>query len=607
MAAAFVGLALVLCWPVLASGARWGFWDWDVFEALVEAGRRTLLEFHQLPGWNPWVRGGEPLLSHPLQPLASPAFGVIVALGTIPGIKLWICVRTFAALWGSWRLGVRLGFGTLGAVTVAVVFGMASTLALRVAHGHWNLQAVAWLPLLAASGLGALDPGAWRARVCAAGLLALLFLEGGPYVYTMGALVLAALCAVRLAQRRWSAAAALVAIVALSTGLSAVKLGPVFEAYGGGARDRKYGTEGRVTADFYQAKFQQPAGRILWQALLERDQLLERGERETPFYINVGAYIGWLGLAAVAAGAVFGGTVGRIALLLSLPFLWIVLASAAPLNLWGLLHELPIWRSMTIPSKFTACYLLGFAVAAGAGIDALERRFGERRGARAALAAFVALLAVDLGSVSRPVYRLAFPVDPIAVEPGPFHQVARSPFTDAYVRATEHAGPLPTRPLRPVHSLSSDLPGVRANLGTLDTYSGQPFPGFARPDAGDSLTLTQEGGEPRLVDWSPNALRIEVSPGGGRLVINHDFDPGWRADADGAAIPVHAVRGLLAVDPPPDARVVTLRWRSTSARGGAAVTLASLAVCGLLWRRERRGSTAAQAAPDAQQPRDDGA
>ncbi len=612
IAAALAVLALAECWPVVTSGDHWGFWDWDVFEALVEAGRRTLLDHAQLPGWNPWVRGGEPLIAHPLQPLASPAFGLMLALGTIPGIKLWIVVRAFAALWGSYRLGLRLGFETLGAVTVAIVFGLASTYALRVGHGHWNLQAAAWLPLVCLAGLAAFEAGAWRARVTAAALLALLFLEGGPYVYTMGALLLASLSLVHLVRRRWRAAGALAVVIALSVGLAAVKMGPVFEAYGGGARDKKYGTEGRVTADFYQVKFQQTAGRILWQALLDRDQILDPDERETPFYINVGAYIGWFGLAAVVTGAAFGGVVGRVSLLLSLPFVWLVLASAAPLNLWGLLHELPIWRSMTIPSKFSACYLLGFAVAAGAGIDALTRRFGEKPAARAALGAFLALLAGDLLWVSRPIFRHAFPLEPIAVESGSFHQVATSPFTDAYIRATQAAGPLPTRPLKLVHSLSSDLPCVLANIGTLDTYTGQPFGAFARPDAGDTLTLEQRDGNPgmppRLLYWSPNELRVEVDPQrGGLLVINHDFHSGWRAEADGVEIQVLADHGRLAVALPEAAREITLRWRSMSARIGAALGLASLFVCVWLWRRDVPAeSRAAKGAGDAQQVRNDG-
>ena len=32
-------LAVVVCLPVIQSGTRWGFWDWDIFEAAIEVAR----------------------------------------------------------------------------------------------------------------------------------------------------------------------------------------------------------------------------------------------------------------------------------------------------------------------------------------------------------------------------------------------------------------------------------------------------------------------------------------------------------------------------------------------------------------------------------------
>jgi hypothetical protein len=344
LALAFAALALLECWPVVASGDRWGFWDWDVFQTLFEAGRTSVLRYGQLPGWNPWVRGGEALDAHPLQPLASPAFLAVLALGTIPAIKLWVVLRAFAALYGSYMLGRRLGLTQLGAVTGAVVFGLASTYALRVGHGHWNLQAAAYLPLLAHATLGAVEPHAWRDRVLATVWLAIMFLEGGPYAYAMGGLVVVVMGAALLARSGRRVLPVLACVVALSLSLSAVKLAPVFSAYGGGARQVVYKTEAGATSDFYQTSFRTTAGGILRQGLVERNQAGQTGKRFMPFSINVGAYVGWLGLACIASGAVFGGAIGRVALLLSLPFIWIVLGSTVPVNLWALLHELPIWR-----------------------------------------------------------------------------------------------------------------------------------------------------------------------------------------------------------------------------------------------------------------------
>lgn len=604
MAAAFAALALLECWPVVASGDRWGFWDWDIFQTLLEAGRISILRYGQLPGWNPWVGGGEALDAHPLQPLASPAFLAVLALGTIPAIKLWVVLRAFAALYGGYLLGRRLGFTRLGAITGAAVFGLASTYALRVGHGHWNLQAAAYLPLLAHATLGAVEPNAWRDRILATAWLAIMFLEGGPYAYAMGLLVVVVMGAALLARSGWRALAVLTCVGALSLALSAVKLAPAFSIYGGGELDNVYGTELGATGDFYRAPFKTTAGGILWQGLLERDQAGHPDKDFMPFYINVGAYIGWLGLAAVASGAVFGGAIGRVALLLSLPFIWIVLGSTAPVNLWALLHELPIWRSMTLPSKFTACYLLGFAVAAGAGIDGLERRFATSPRRLLALGSAVVLLALDLLWVSRPIFAYAFPIEPIPVEAGTFHQVYSSPFRKQVRLPAESYGRLPTRPRFKTRTSSLNLAGVRANLGTLHTYTGHLYPVRALPDEDDTLGLEQvraaDGRPPRLVRWSPNELRVEVDPErGGRLVVNQNFQRGWSASGDGQPLEVGPHEGRLAAELVPGVRRVVFRYRSLAARIGAGVSTISLLLLVLAWLRLVRTRPSEGDAPQA--------
>jgi hypothetical protein len=155
----------------------------------------------------------------------------------------------------------------------------------------------------------------------------------------------------------------------------------------------------------------------------------------------------------------------------------------------------------------------------------------------------VLLLAIDLVWVSRPIFVYAFPIESLSVEGGPFHQVFSSPFRWKMRLAEGREWRLPTRPKLMLYTLTSDLAGVRANLGTLDTYTGQLFPVHALPDEGDTLGLEQvravDGRTPRLVYWSPNELRIEIDPGrGGQLVVNQNFERGWSASGDGEPLEV---------------------------------------------------------------------
>lgn len=595
VAIGLLGLAIVACWPVIASGPRLGFWDWDLFEALLEAARKSVREYGQWPGWNPYLRGGESFAPHPLQTLTSPSFLVVLAMGTLPGIKTWVVVRQLVALLGAYSLGRRLAFSRTGAIAVAVAFGLASCYAQRVAHGHWNLQALAYLPLCVALGMRAVRPGQWRSRAGAAVVLALTFLDGGPYVFASGVIGLGVCAVVEIARsRNRSAIGATALMVALALAISGAKLVPVVSVFEHAGAAVPYGPG--VMLDFYDSEFAPSAGEILYAAWLDRDQA-SRPDRFASFFPNVGAYLGPLGLLLVVVGLALS-RVGRIAGLIAVPLIWICLGQAAPINLWALLHQLPVIDAMRVPAKFTPCTLLAAAVVIGAGVDALVERWRTRRVLRWAPAVAVALFAIDLLSVSRPVFAHAFPTDPIPVASGTFHQRAFTPYAARLYRQTHGSLALHPGSVRPRHAITANYPAVVANFGVLHTLSGNrnDTPAAARPDTGGVLTLEHtadaRGMQPELIEWTPNRLRIRVDPArGGRLVVNANFDHGWHAESD---------HHPLVVSPDPSGRLsvalvsgqseVVFRYHSSPARWGALVSvlgLGGLAVC------YSRGSSAA--------------
>src|SRR3989344_1624373 len=70
-----------------------GIQNWDLWTFYNEAARKSIIEFHQLPLWNPYYCGGNILLSHPESQVFSPTFLLILLLGTIPGIKVAILLH----------------------------------------------------------------------------------------------------------------------------------------------------------------------------------------------------------------------------------------------------------------------------------------------------------------------------------------------------------------------------------------------------------------------------------------------------------------------------------------------------------------------------------
>ena len=62
----WLALALIIISPTLAHAGEFASsYDWKLFQTWLEAGRRTVLWYHQFPLWNPWTCGGQVYLANP--------------------------------------------------------------------------------------------------------------------------------------------------------------------------------------------------------------------------------------------------------------------------------------------------------------------------------------------------------------------------------------------------------------------------------------------------------------------------------------------------------------------------------------------------------------
>lgn len=99
-----LGLALALAYPILNHLELWGKGDWDQHMFYLEVPRVTLLDYGQLPLWNPYYCGGSVMLANPQSRMCSPSYVLVLLLGTEAGIKLTIILNLALGLWGAWRL-----------------------------------------------------------------------------------------------------------------------------------------------------------------------------------------------------------------------------------------------------------------------------------------------------------------------------------------------------------------------------------------------------------------------------------------------------------------------------------------------------------------------
>jgi hypothetical protein len=218
-------------------------------------------------------------------------------------------------------------------------------------------------------------------------------------------------------------------------------------------------------------------------------------------------------------------------------------------SFFGLLHELPIFRSLRVPSRYFYPATVFLALLAATGLTAIGRT--RLRFLQIAIVAFVAL---DVLYANGPrLQQGAGPSVPLAPASRSFHQEARADYRE-----------LPFFPQR--------------GIGSPICYGGFDWPVSRALWSGDVPQQRIDppaAGEAKLVRWSPSELRFRTAlTAPARLVVNQNFDPGWRASQG----TIRSLAGLLAVDLGAGGHEVTLTHRPEGLAAGLALTLLGVAL-----------------------------
>lgn len=185
------------------------------------------------PTWNPWLHGGQPVLSNPNYAAFYPPTWLGSLVAPAYALSLLAAGHMALAFAGAWRLGRRLTGGTGGAALVAIGFSGCGAF-LSLLNSFPAYCGLAWLPWILDAACGLLEkavPGrlaiaSWLPRAFLLGLLvALQFLCGEPVLTIATGVALLAL-ALTAAGRRGAAFAQLAAAALISALLAAVQLVP---------------------------------------------------------------------------------------------------------------------------------------------------------------------------------------------------------------------------------------------------------------------------------------------------------------------------------------------------------------------------------------------
>lgn len=151
--------------------------------------------------WNPWLHGGQPILSNPSYAAFYPPSWLVLAVSPAYALSLLAVFHAAVAFAGAWFLARRLGAGR-GAAALAALGYTGSGALLSLLSAFTLFCSMAWFPWVLAWGDAALERRAWLApALLAGGALALQLLNGEPATVVLSGLGLLCLASARLVRR----------------------------------------------------------------------------------------------------------------------------------------------------------------------------------------------------------------------------------------------------------------------------------------------------------------------------------------------------------------------------------------------------------------------
>ncbi len=531
--------------------------DWSVFQLHLEVARRSVLEYGQIPFWNPYLCGGTTLIGNPQTTVLSPWQLLHWLFGVQLGLRLEIYGHLTLAMLGMWWWARRRGLTGLPAVGAGLAFGLSGFFAAHIAWGHHGFLSFAYLPLVMLAYEAARDR-----LVAAVGLgavVALMLIEGGAYPVPMTVVVLALRVGhdVVLQPRRAGHLLLVGAVAgAIAFGLTAPKLLPMLV----------YITEHKRSI--------RRRDMMLLSQVLEMFLSRDTSKKAAGYIFNRYEYFNYLG-PIVFASALWGLWQSRrhpyreIFILVGLIAL-LMIGLHGPWSPYAQFLKLPFFNGMRQPARYTVYIGMFLALCFGYALSALSSwivvRSGDLR-LRALVALPIALFVVDAITANAGHWsHNAFRYPPVARQQRPFVWL-RGGGAEQYQR-------------------------VMANQGSANCFAGVHIPGSPRLRLDTPEFVWFEGavgGEARLEFWSPNHLIARVdSPEGGQLSFNQNAIRGWQVVAP-AEVEIKPVAKLLSVVVPAGPQRVELRyvapgfWIGVGIAGATLLALASL----LLWRWRR--------------------
>jgi len=579
-------LSVVFCAPLFELPQGLGTNDWDQHLFYYGVVLKNIIEYGQMPFWNPWYCGGNVLWQNPQVAILSPVYPLTALLSLQLAMKVNVVLHYWVGFVGMHLLLTRvIGVTFLPAVIyLATLVTASGAAAIHLRVGHSVFLPGFYLPLQVFFFLRAYQTGAWKYVCASAATLAAMIFNGGTHILpmSMAALGTFALCAA-IARRDWRPLAFVVAFGAAGLAYSAPKLIPVVHYVSGDYfSDTRNPTEkpDRVTLDILRQTYLVPT-----QEVGSRLPMQRHGWHEYGNYIGIGSALALvLGLlfalldslprpSAQREGGPPPEGEGGFGISLAITTIVLFLLSLGEFGRYSpamLSQSLPLFSSFRIPSRYTIPFLLFAALTLGWAFRSAILRYGFPQRARATVTVVCLAAAAHLIYVNQWNLKGVFRETPFDTTfqwmSGP-----RQITTDAESSAYTGGSPM-------LRALMND----QSFFNCYESLQLARGAGPINPQVFDANASARVG----EMDFSPNRLTFSVNDGSdpSKVALNQNWGPGWTTDAGPIAVGPRTELSTVTVPPGRSGRY-SFTFTPPGIYVGTTLMAIALIATALAWRR----------------------
>ena len=563
-------LSILFCWPLFAHPQALGTNDWDQHLFYYGGVLKNLVEYGQMPFWNPWYCGGNVMWQNPQIAILSPVYPLAMVVSLPLAMKINIVLHYWIGFAGMHVLLTRvIGLRFLPAVIyIATLVTASGAPAIHLRVGHSVFLPGFYLPLQLYWFFQASRTGEWKFIFLSAATLALMVFNGGTHILPMSIAAIGCFSiAAAIARRDWRPLAFAAAFAIAGLAYAAPKLLPVVQYVSGDYFwDTRNPTEhpDRVTLDILEQTYLSPT-----QDVRERLPMQRHGWHEYGNYIGIGsatallAGLLWVLVRRSPRHHWFG-----IALTVTTAFLFVLslgeFSAFAPASL---AHDVPLFSSFRIPSRYTIPFLQFAALTLGWALQAMLSRNSVAPAARIALSVAAIGASAHLIVVNQWNLKNVFTLEPFdtrfAWNAGP-HQLTTDANSSAY---------------------TPDSPMLRALVADRSFFNCYESLQLSRGAAAGKPPVFDPNSPERItdLDFTPNRLSFTVAAGlqPAEVILNQNWGPGWTSSAGTIRPPAKTELARLTLPP----GRYTFSFVPPGLYAGLAVFAVALVATIVLWRR----------------------